>query len=426
MAEVLQDAEQALSDGNPARTVEVTQNILMQNTNDFTALFLMSLAHSDLGQDEAAAQVATRAYEAAQNDAERMQAARLVGGARFSLGHYTRAQWWLRIAANYANMAEDAAKVAQEFQRIQRTNPFSAQANLSIAPTDNINNGAESDLLSLEGIDIEFRLPPETQALSGIEYAGDLRLSYRISQDARQITTVDAHVYARSFVLSAATQDSVPGLKGSDYALALAEVALTQRRFLFDGVGPTTFSGGVGLVQFSGEPLWNYRRLILGQEFALGKDAVLSVQASVQNQIARNDIVSDTKVYNLTTSYAARRPNGDRLQLSLVGILNDAENDESTFSDISGSLNYSFTHQFLNTDWSVAASIGHTNYDEFALSLDGRRDDYITVGGKGALTNLSYFGFSPSITVTASKRQSNVDPYNSTQIQALIDIQSNF
>jgi hypothetical protein len=426
VAEVLQDAEQALSAGDPARTVELTQILLMQNTDDFAALYLLSLAHSDLGKDEAAAQVAARAYGAALDDVGRLQAARLVGGARFRLSHYTRAQWWLRIAANYATTPEEAATVAREFQQIQRTNPLSAQANLSIAPTDNINNGADSDLLSLEGIDIEFRLPAETQALSGIEYAGDLQLSYRISQDARQITTVDAHVYARSFVLSAATQGSVPGLKGSDYALALAEVALTQRRFLIDGLGPTTVSGGVGHVQFSGQPLWDYTRLTLGQEFAVGPDSVLRVQASMQNQMVRNDIVSDTKVYNLTTSYATQRPNSDRLQLSLVGILNDAEIDENTFSDISGSINYSFARPILNIDWSVAAGIGHTNYDEFALSLDGRRDDYITVGGTGVLTDLSYFGFSPSLTVTATKRQSNVDPYNSTQIQARIGIQSNF
>ena len=424
--EVLQNAEQALSAGNPARTVELTQTLLLQNTDDFTALYLLSLARSDLGQDEAAAQVATSAYGAALNDAERLQAARLIGGARFRLGHYTRAQWWLRIAANYATTPQDTATVAREFQQIQRTNPLSAQANLNIAPTDNINNGADSDLLSLDGIDIEFRLPPETMALSGIEYAGDLQLSYRISQNTRQITSVDAFAYARSYTLSAASENSVLGLKGSDYALVLAEVALTQRRFLIDGFGLTTVSGGGGHVQFSGEPLWNYTKFTLGQEFAAGPDAVLSVQASVQNQTARNDIVPNTKVYNLTTSYAVQRPNGDRFQLSLVGILNDAEIDESTFSDISGSINYSFARPILSINWSMTAGIGHTNFDEFSLSLDGRRDDYITVGGTGVLSDLSYFGFSPSITVTATKRQSNVDPFNSTQIQARIGIQSNF
>lgn len=425
-ADVLEDAERALAAGDPARTVELTQILVGQNTNDFTALYLLSLARSDLGQDEAAAQAAIRAYDAALNDAERLQAARLVGGARFRLGHYTRAQWWLRIAANHTSMPQEMATVAQEFQQIQRSNPFSAQANLSIAPSDNINNGADNDLLSLEGIDIEFRLPPETVALSGIEYAGDLQLSYRISQDAHQITSIDAFAYARSFTLSPASRDSVPGLRGSDYALVLAEVALTQRRFLIEGFGPTTVSGGVGHVQFSGEPLWTYTKFLLGQEFAIGPNAVLSLQAGVQNQTARNAVVPDTTVYNINTSYSTQRPNGDRLQLSLVGSFNDAADEESTFGDVSGSINYDFARPMLNIDWSLMAGIGHTNYNEFALSLDGRRDDYITVGGTGVFSDLSYFGFSPSVTVTATKRQSNVDPYNTTQVQARVGIQSNF
>lgn len=423
---MLRNAEQALSAGDPARTVELTQILLMQNADDFAALYLLSLAQSDLGRDEAAAQAAARAYDAALNDAERLQAARLVGGARFRLGHYTRAQWWLRTAANNATTPQDAATVAREFQQIQRTTPLSAQANLSVAPTDNINNGADSDLLSLEGIDITFKLPAEALALSGIEYTGDLQLSYRLFQNARQITSIDAYTYARSYTLSDASRESVPGLKGSDYALLLAEVALTQRRFVFDSLGPTTVSGSVGHVQFSGAPLWTYTKLTLGQEFAIGENAGLNVQASIQNQTPRNDSVPDTKVYNLTTTYVTQRPNGDRVQFSLVGILNDAELDESTFSDISGSLNYNFAQPFFGIDWSMTAGIGHTNYDEFALSLDGRRDDYISVGGTGVLTDVSYFGFSPSLTVTATKRQSNVDPYNSTQFQARLGIQSNF
>jgi len=425
-AQDMSDAEQALADGNPTRTAVLAQEKLTKYPNDFTALYLLSLAQSDLGQDEAAAQNASKAFDVALNDSERLLSARLAGGARFKLDQHFRAGWWLRVAANHAETPDDKAVVAQEFRQIQSANPLSVQASLSAAPSDNINNGADSDIIRLDGIDIDFTLSPETQALSGVEFAANVDLSYQITQSARHQTRVGAYLYGRSFALSSKAKQSVPDLRGSDYSLALAEVDLTHIRFLADWLGPTTVSLGFGHVIYSGDPLWDYAKLSLGQDIALGPSAVFSLQGSVQNQTARSSIVPDTKVYNLTSSLTARQQNGDLLQLSLTGILNDTELIESTFTDVSGTVGYSFASPVLGTQWSFFGTAGHTNYDEFSLSLDGRRDDYITFGSTTVFTEMSYFGFSPSVSFTATQRRSNVDPFNSTQVQGRFSIQSNF
>ena len=425
-ADLLARSEQALANGQPALAVDLTAQLITQNPNDFAALILQSLAQADLGNDAAAFDAATRAYGAGQSDAEWLQAARLAGAARFRMGQYLRAQWWLRRAANHAQTPQDTDTVRAEFQRIRQANPLTAQLGLSIAPSDNINNGSEQNFFTLEGIDFEFTLPPGSLPLSGVEYAGEVKLSYQLSRSATQMTSIDAYFYGRTYTLTRAAQATVPDIVGNDYALALAEVSLNHSRFLFDGLGPTTVSAHLGRVWFSGDPLWDYQKLSVAQAFRVRDADVLTLTAAVQDQQAQSDLQPDTVLYDLSAAYATPLANGDVLELTLAAQLNDAATETDTFTDYSAFADYRFNAPVLGARWGVSFGVGYTNYDEFTLSLDGRRDTYASLGATAVLGEISYFGFSPSISVTARRTVSNVTQFTSSQIEARIGIQSTF
>ena len=85
---------------------------------------LMNLAANAvrLGEWQAASVAAKAAFRAAGTDIERLNAARLVASAHFRAGQFSRAEWWLRRAANNASEGAGAAAVRQDFAQVSQAN----------------------------------------------------------------------------------------------------------------------------------------------------------------------------------------------------------------------------------------------------------------------------------------------------------------
>jgi len=241
-------ALEVLSNGNPSRTIELANNVLSKAPDDFQMLLLLSLAHTELGQHKAAAAAAQRAFRAGRTSDEKLQATRLVAGAKYSSGQYIAAEWWLRRGQNYADSPEDIDVLAKEFHAIRQQNPLRFRIGFSVAPSNNINGGTEEETFMLG--EYEFIFPPERRSLSGIEYSGEAQLSYRLSKSNQQVTKASLYLYGRTYSLSFASQKEVPDATGGDYSLGLVELSFDHRRMLFDGLGPTTVSLHSGQVWY--------------------------------------------------------------------------------------------------------------------------------------------------------------------------------
>jgi len=417
-------AGQALAEGDPALSVALAERVLSYNPRDFQTLYVLSLAHSQLGQNEAAANVAQRAFRAGKTNNEKLQAARIVAAAKFRDGQFTRAEWWLRRGANYAKTPEDAAIVAQEFQAIRQQNPLSMRFGFSIAPSNNINGGTEDTTFNLG--DFQFIFDPSSLALSGVEYSGDVELSYRLSQSPNHITQAGLYLYGRTFSLSSASQATVPNVSGSDYALGLVELSLSHRRLLFDGLGPSGISLHTGQVWYSGNPLWRYNKLSVSQDFPIGHTASATIQASVEDQTGLDIIQPDSTVLVLQGSYARRIANQDVIRLSIRTLLNNATIATNTYTDQLATLSYELDKPVFGSSLSVSLGVGAKTYDEFSLSLDGRRDRYVTLGATAVFEQVSYFGFSPSWSLSTTLTDSNVTRFSMNEVTARFGIQSKF
>ncbi len=419
-----QRAEQSLTAGDATATIGVAETLLRRDPEDYQALMLLSLAKLQLGQNDEAANAAGRAFRAGQADDQKLQAARVAAAARFNTGQYTRAEWWLRRAANHTRTEEDSALLEQEFQAIRQNNPLFVQLNFSVARSNNINGGSEDAFFFLD--DFQFILDPASRALSGTEYQGEVELSYRLSASERQATFAGLYLYGRTYTLSGDSQATVPDVSGSDYSLTVAEVSLRHRRLLFDGLGPTTVSVHTGQMWYGGDSLRRFNRLALAQDFLIGQNAATTIQALIEDQETLSDLQPDTVVYDVQGTYAQRLGNQDIVRLSLGYRLNDADEETFTFTDYRATVEYDFEDPVLSTDLSVSFGVGHTNYDEFSLSLDGRRDTYASVGATAVFSDISYFGFSPSVSLSIVHTDSNVSRFSNTDVQGSVGISSNF
>jgi hypothetical protein len=417
-------AEAALVSNDPALAIELATKLLDLNETDASALILLSLAYTSLNQHANAARAATKAFHATTLSKDKLQSARLVGGAKFKMGQFTRAEWWLRVAANHAKTADAKAMVGQEFQAIRQQNPLSIQLSFSAAPSSNINGGSEDAFFYLG--DQKFLFSPDRLALSGIEFSGDVNVSYRLSQSKNHNTSLGAYLYGRTYSLSSESQATVTNISGSDYALTLAEVSLSHRQILFDGLGPTGVSFHTGQIWYGGSPLWRHNRIAFSQDFLINQKSSATIQAFVERQTALDQNQSDAKLYNLKGIYARRLPNNDILRISSGLTVNDAIKETYAYRSYNAAVTYQIHKPVLDMGVSFSLSVGTKQYDEFSLSLNGRRDDYVAAGASFVFQKLSYFGFSPNLSISASKTKSNVSQFSNIKVQGRLGIQSTF
>lgn len=429
-------AEEALISGNPEQTKALSLQIIAADPDSFSGLFLLALAQSDLGEHTQAATSAGQAYRAASTKPDKLQASRLAGFARLQAEQYTRAELWLRRAANHITTEQEAETVVRGFRRAREANRLSLRFGAWVAPSDNINNGAENEDydLTIEVIGVtNFELPEDRLPLSGIEYAGEAQISYRLSQNANQITSIGGYFFGRAVTLSSSARDlldssinpEVQNISNSDFALALADVSLTHSRQLFSGLGPTSASIHFGKVWYGGDPLREYQNLTLSQGFPAGENASVTISGGAKNETSLDPSQVDVVAYDLSGTYATQLPNADGLQFSLAATHSDG-GFENIYMEYRGSLNYAIAEPILNTNWSVSFELGYRSYETFFASTYGREDKTAAVGAAVVFNDVSYFGFSPSMSVSASRTKSDVEQFTSSQVEAQIGIESNF
>ena len=424
LAALRAEAVQALSDGDPAKSAAIAEAVLKRTGDDYQTLYILSLARTELGQDVAAVRAAQQAYKSAATDNDRLQAARVVAAAKFRQGQYTRAEWWLRRGANNVTNAQDAQILAQEFGAIRQKNPLSLRFGFWVAPSDNINGGAENAVFSLG--QFQFIFNPSSLALSGVEYSGDVELSYRLSQGPDHITHAGLYLFGRTYSLSSGSQARAPNVSGSDFALGLVDVSLTHRRSIFAGVGPTGVSVNAGQVWYGGDPVWRYHRVSLSQSFAIGQAASVVLQAGIEDQTGLVASQPDAEVYDVEARYARSLGNRDVVRLTLRSRYHNATVATNTYRDHSATLGYEFAKPVLGSQLSLSLGVGRKSYHEFSLSLDGRRDRYASLGATVVFPQVSYLGFSPSWSMTATRTKSNVARFETRQVTGRLGLQSQF
>lgn len=420
-----QQAESALVAGDAERAAAVSQELLESAPDSFAGAFLLALALDELGDHTNAAKASSRAYRVAPTQGDKLLAAQLAGTAWFKAEAFTRSEFWLRRAANHIQTEEEARAVVLAFQQSQDANPLSFQLNGWAAPSDNINNGAEDEIFRLEDVPIDFFLPPERLALSGIEYAAEVQLAYRLSQNERQRTSIGAYAFGRTFTFSEASKNLLPDASGRDFAFGMADLSLIHERLIFETLGPSSISANIGRVWYGGDPIWDYRTWSVQQGFALTGAETLTLRTSTTYQTPLFSGADDVTSTDISAALKATLPNDDTLQLNFARTYSDG-GFENVFSEYRVGTIYDIAQPLWNTRWSWSVTLGYRNYDTFPTTLDGRRDTFGTVGIDAVFQDVSYWGFSPKLSLNARRTVSSAEEFTSRGLQGRFVLESNF
>ena len=428
-----QEAEAALIAGQPAETARLAQLILETQPDSFAPLFLLALGQSDLGDLPTAAKTGAQAYRAAASEAQRFEAARFVASTRFQAEQYTRAELWLRRAANHAQTVEERQSVAGAYQASVEANPLSLKFSAFVAPSDNINKGSEEGVLRLESIGVTFVLPEDRRSLSGVAFSASSELQYRISQSPQQETHLIGTFFSETYVLSSEAKSllasspnpDVRNIDGSDLAATTASVGISRQQNNISPLGPVKFGASFGTYLEGGERLVNFRDLSIEQIVPIDRINTFSLLVATREQDALSPTLLDSTAYDLVGTYNRVLANNDQLQLTFSGRHKDA-GPESSFDEVQLGVGYAVAEPIWGAQLSTSARFGYRVFDEFVTTLDGREDVFVSASATATFQDFSYFGFSPSLSLSAERTESSAEENSFSTVQLLFGVQSNF
>ena len=168
--------------GHPQAAADITSVLIKRNAQDAPALILHAHANRTLRRYDAAQDAARRAWRATDRPVERYGAALAMAQALSSDGKKTRAQFWLRRAAQAAPDDGLKARAARDYQHLRRTNPWSINLSFGITPGNNVNNAPRDNTLELGSL---VFTDPSAIPVSGFEVQSDVTLKYTFNSSQK-------------------------------------------------------------------------------------------------------------------------------------------------------------------------------------------------------------------------------------------------
>lgn len=421
-------------DGNVQGAIAIADALIERDSGDFSALLLRTDAALVAQQNGDAIAFGARAFAAARTDGQRTQSACLVAFAHTRLENFTRAQLWLRRAAQYA--PDDAAKavVAKDFRTVRERNPWSSSLRFGIFPRSNINNGSTAEIYYLPGLDFPLTLQPSSRALSRFEISGGFSSQYRLHLDDVSATFLTATGSFIDYRLSNTSAALVPDIDGSDYATSALDFGITHRRILADGFGPTTFTLKFGR-NWSGKALalsdtyltTQYIDARIAQSVPLGDRDTLSFSAARQRAEEFDD---DSSRFDFKTTLGASwvhvRDNQDRFTFGVTGTRKTSAAADSDYTSLKYRIGYDFAEPILNTRFGISADYEERSFDESIYVAGPRNDTNVGVTLSMQFPELAFYWFEPVVNLEARRNRSNPDLFDRDYQSIGFDLRSSF
>ncbi len=282
--EAYRTAFTSLEAGKPGLANAIADALLIRNPGSYRVLILKSRAARSIGLFAEAAAAGRAAWRAAEDKPQRFTAAMVTAQALSSDGKRTRAQLWLRRAADRAPTEATRAMAVRDFRYVRARNPWSTELSFNVTPSSNVNNGSARETTQLYGLPFEFQLSGAARALEGVEYATSVGSRYRFAQGADHAHDLVVQLSHRTYSLTADARAQAPGVSGSDFAFSQAALGYVYQRRPQVWPGPYTLSAMAGHSWYGGADYFSYLRLGGTQKIALGDKAALSFSGSGERQ----------------------------------------------------------------------------------------------------------------------------------------------
>ncbi|MGB7316942.1 MAG: tetratricopeptide repeat protein, partial [Planktotalea sp.] len=310
-------AANAVVGGDPRLGYSIASALLARDPNDTEALIIRARAARDLGRLPEAIATARRAWGKARNASERFGSSMVMAQALSTSGAKSRAQLWLRRAAQNAPNDEFKNIAVRDFRYVKRSNPWATEFSFSASPNSNINNGSMRSSTRLFDLPFEFQLSGAARALSGVEYSTGVATRYRLSESARNQNDLLFRLDHRTYTMSSEAKRLAPNTDGSDFAFSSVSLSYIRRGFSSSGKDlPHQFEITGGRTWYGQTPFMEYLRLGFTQNVAIGPGSLL--YAGVTREYQRSlSTRQDVDSWALKTGVRMSLANKDMLSLNL-------------------------------------------------------------------------------------------------------------
>jgi hypothetical protein len=423
-------ATSLISNGQPWAAREIALALLQANPRDLDALILLSRAERALGNTEDALDAGRRAWSVAETDVDRFVVASVMAQAHSTAAQFTRAQFWLRRAAEAAPNDQMEAFAARDYGVLRHANPLSFKLSFSVLPSNNINNGNSNNKLTFAYLpgalaSLEWEVPAASRPLSGLALTGQVELSYRLARSERSQTNLNLDLFAQGYVLSAESKRTAPGVTAESLGYQQISLGLSHSWLAEGASGP--FSAEFTLSQsiYGGNPHTRDAALSLARQWKLENGQVYSALVSV-NQTTYLADQSRANGVAVRGAWQQSLGNADVLGLSIGASKVISDRPDRGFGAVSAQVSYDFGTVGKGLDLSLAGAVEKRVYVASNLDPAGRSDLRTSVQVDLGLPDLAIYGFAPVASLSANRTNSTVPFFDTEAVRLGFQVKSTF
>lgn len=428
-------ARQALFADDPALALQIAEAILAQQPDDRAALLIVAAAAPRVGDPARGRAAGARAWALSTNDLQRYEAARLTALAAAREERFTLSTFWLRRALTVVPNDQERTRTLRDARAVSRTNPWSSSLSLSLAPSNNVNGGAEEEDLRIEGENTGGRISESGLALAGWRGSLGVGVQYRFQESPQSQSTVGLSYQGGRVRITDDTQVDNESLRTDTVQLSLRHTRALENGTIAIDLSQSTFDYRNGALEVES---YDTTRISLERRLAASDQTVLTFGADRERLDYSNDSFGEIDRTRLSFGVSHRLENGDRVGANLQIVQGSGDNGNLVSNDRTVSVSYAWAEPLGPV--TLAASAGFTvrNFPDFSVfvfeanrtgfvPLEGGRDDLrgfanLNVG----FPQVSYAGFSPSLRIDAARTRSNVSRYDQSLFTVGFSLSSSF
>ena len=428
--ELRQAAVVALQTGEAPTARRYAEALVARDPADLNAHLILARAARDMGDIPPARAAARTAWQLADTGAERYSAALITAQILSTEGKRTRAQLWLRRAAQNApnDLLRERAK--RDFRYVKRRNPWKTDLTFTFAPNSNINNGSARDTSRLNyaisellfGEPIEYELNDEAQAIAGVETGGSVRTRYRFAQTPTTAHDAKLSLSYRTFSITDDLDDD--GIKGSDFAFGSLAFGYGYRRLNLDRKGEFALDVEGGQTWYGGSRYASYLRSQAQQTWRTSAQRQFRFGGELERQWGQ--ATPDLDTVGLSASITQGYASGNTGFFGLFATTTQSPNPGSEYTEVMLRTGIALRKPIVGAAVQFGLGASWRDYDYSRDSRDGRRDTRIFADVTATFKDIDYYGFNPTVTLSASSTDSNIGLYDVNRVGLNIGIKSAF
>ena len=181
------------------------------------AIALLKGAQGEVGarSPSEAMRIWRQVYSGAYPSDTRMRASLLIADQYAASDHPFLARLWLRRAFELAPDSQTRTAIALMGRRISSANPLSLSAQISVAPSNNVNNVGKTNIIMIGGLPFSFG--GNARPLSGIDASAAFSATYRLGQSPTFLTEAFAEASFRKVWLDSDAAEIAPDVGSTDF-----------------------------------------------------------------------------------------------------------------------------------------------------------------------------------------------------------------